>query len=531
MTDKNYDYITIPLGDSTRARYTRDARRLHTILNLPAEHFDLAYFSNNQNIPAIRLALDSLDVGVARRMEYVRILCSILGALRVPHRELLNLLKEYRCAEGKKSEEKRESEERWDENVLETVQADPNADKGVRVLCTLLSHGIKADISSIVKAKLDISGCCLYTDKKKIQLTAECAAALQDAIPLNDTVSRVSRAFKARIGRNYSEFKVKSSEDRGRAEKPEEMEAAHDCQDSTGYYQDWDSLDIVDIHKDNIRHLCRRLGLCGCRYNWTYFNQAETLQKIRELADISDNTRINYLTALCVIMEETAGSMYNEYAIYRQELILAMSKQNLTRQVHWFPDIYQRVATLVNDETVNKSIRILALIVTDNVRIDSDGQLAVSDCQTETGVLRPSDLVNTLLRDGESEEDVDSESVMSLSAGYWLIREDYTKNRVERRLQLSPSLVKGIRQIYGQHLPKYLIVAKDGERYRAAISSMFEEYFGAGFDDVRSSYFTWREQVTPATRRGELLELCRRQGHQYSTAMMNYKRVPKTPYD
>ena len=92
--DVGFDFETIPLSDSTRERYTRDARRLHRILNRPEENFDLAYFRDSSNIPAIRAALDGLDIGVARKMEYVRTLCSILGALRVPHRELLDLLKE-----------------------------------------------------------------------------------------------------------------------------------------------------------------------------------------------------------------------------------------------------------------------------------------------------------------------------------------------------------------------------------------------------------------------------------------------------
>ena len=509
------DYSTIPLSDSTRARYTRDSRRLHLIVQRPEETFDLEYFQDTENIPAIRMAIDGLEVGTARKREYIRTICSILRVLRIPHREYLYLLKEYR-------EEGPQERERAAETILETVMNDVNKDKTVRVLCILLHYGVSCDISGLLKARLDTDRGCLITDKGLIPLPAGCLAALQDMMPLcsTDSISTISRRFKAQTGHNYSEFKKGSNTASEKAESAE-TEAAHNCQETDCYYHDWAALDIVAIHKDNIRYLCKRLNVCHCRYNWTYFNQEETLQLIRQLTDIADNTRINYLTALCVIMERTAGRLYSEYSIYRQELILQTSKDNLRREISWFPNIYKDIVKLVSDKSVNSSIRVLTLLITDNVR-ESGDEIMVADVRTETGILRPSDLVNTQL--GAADNGV--ESYISLDEGYWLIREDFTKNREERRLALSASLVAGIRDIYGDVLPKYLIVAKDGERYKGALSSMFEEYIGYGFDEVRASYFTWRERVTPTERRMELLELCRRQGHQYSTAMMNYRRVP-----
>ena len=82
--------------------------------------------------------------------------------------------------------------------------------------------------------------------------------------------------------------------------------------------------------------------------------------------------------------------------------------------------------------------------------------------------------------------------------------------------------MQGIMEIYGKILPEYMIVKEDGSKYSSGISDITFDTLGIGFDTIRSSYFTWREATT--TNRKELLELCWRQGHKYSTAMMNYKR-------
>lgn len=219
------------------------------------------------------------------------------------------------------------------------------------------------------------------------------------------------------------------------------------------------------------------------------------------------------MTAICILLEEIAGCLYNEYKMYQLELQLDEYKSNLCRNVPWFLDLYQDIKR-VYETSNHKSLRVLCLVVLSNV-CENNGKLLISE--QEIGVIRPSDLINTkFVDDGKH-------SYLDLQSRNWLIRKGQTKNKMERLLCISETLSKGIEEIYENKLPEYMIVSKNGKQYSGSMSDVIKEHVGCTFDEIRSSYFSWRERTV--ADRTELLRLCHRQGHKFSTAMMNYKRV------
>lgn len=292
----------------------------------------------------------------------------------------------------------------------------------------------------------------------------------------------------------------------------------HRCQ--VDVYIPWEeALPNTAVPIGLLRRLQLRFDICACNFNYTLFNSKDTLQKIKAITDWPLNTRVNHITAICTALDYTCGSMYAEYRVYHVELEAELMKANSSRSIEWFPHIHRRLQRLVHNKDVINTARIIALFITDNA-IKVDGELQVVHLDTEIGVQRPSEFVNTkFIDDGKS-------SFMNMAERYWLIREGCTKNKRDRKLNISERIVKGIYEIYGKDLPMYLIVNKSGNKYSGTVSSLIKEHFKFNIGDIRASYFTWRELLICDEDRRHLRELCHRQGHVFSTAMMDYKREP-----
>jgi len=504
----DFQSIELRVQPTVRMRYIKETQRLQELLHLSGDVFEHQYLSDPNNLAHVRDALDSMDVGALRKAEYLRSVGALLSAIHVEHKHLQNLLKEF-TSEGKVEREE------LDRSPLFVRISDENVDPLVRIMCAMICYDISADLSVLVKSTIDdplseynydTTMSCWHIKGKQYTVPALFTELVQKIKVKRFTtvsLSTVSRMFKVSTGHTYTEYRYR--------EKPSKLPIVQkDVQHPDNGYS-WDKLhDVVQIHIDNINRLSTRLERSAECFDTEFYNTEIVLEKIKEISDLALNTKHNIVTALCVVLDATAGRLHNEYTIYRMELELQLAKSNLQRKIPWFPNIYGKLYEIYKDTAVSKTVRIICLMAISNVERET---LTVKH-DTETGILRPSDLISTRF-DG-------TESYIDLREQTWLVHEDHTKNKQTRQFKISETFANGINEIYGDHMPQYLIVTETGTKYQSSVSETIFDALGINFDIIRSSYFTWREATVQ--NREELLSLCWRQGHKYSTAMQNYKR-------
>lgn len=489
-------------------RYNSDMKCIQRLMGKSAPgEIELEDYNDVRRIDMI---LSQADVGYGRRCDYVRTICSMMKVLGKEHDEYCKLLLEY----GKKYHTtKVDKNIELDVTQMKSIiKGDKVTEPGVRLMCIVLERGIEMRLKEvheyICSEKAEELDRSIWRVKgKEYEMSEELYETL-DALRKQTcklSYRELSSKFKSATGHTYSEIYSKLNK-REAAPKKARKVVVHSEERGT--------LRMNEIHLDNLSRMWAKIyGEQELEYN--KYDSKDCYDKVIGLEkSVSVNTMISYLTAICILMEETGGRLYNEYKMYQQELMLKESRANLERCVVWFPDLYRKISEVYANSD-NKSLRVMCLMIMSNV-FEQDGEIhAHSD---ETGVLRPSDLINTRF------EDDGKNSYLDLNKGEWQIRSECTKNKVERTLRVRESFVKGLKEIYNERYPSYLIVSKNGKQYSGSMSDVIKEHIGYKFDEIRSSYFTWRERTT--RDRKSLLELCRRQGHKYSTAMMNYKRIP-----
>lgn len=515
---------------SSRDRYLRDVKKLQKFLLLNDDKFNIDFFANNDNLVSIETIIESQSFGIARKSEYIRSLCAVLSACYIPHENFKKILNKYSKTTPKPVVN--------DLNIYELSRFLDNdkLDGIIRLICLALINNISIDMSSILKSTINdelseynisIATKTWRIGKKTILLNdkfCECIIKYKITTIQNFSLSKVSRMFKNLTGYNYSDYSRVLNElgkniidiDSKYIDNKHEEIITNADSEHFGYEWDYlESLGINIVHIKNIQRLSVKIGISEKKFDINVYNDIKILDFIKN-DDIMLNTKHNIITSLCVILDKTAGLLYNEYSICRMQMELDLARTNLTRIVPWFPNLYNKLYKIYKDITIRKSIRILCLSMVCNIK-DSDGLMTYEIDDDEIGVLRPSDFMNTRLNCDNGDE-----SYLNMAEKCWTIRGKYTKNKCERVLRLNSKFTNGIEEIYGNKLPQYLIVTESGTKYSSGFSDGILDSIGINFDIIRASYFTWRE--TTVTRRIELLNLCRKQGHQYSTAMLNYKR-------
>jgi hypothetical protein len=503
-----------------KERYIRDVKHLQERLQLPIDKFEHEYFTNNNNLPTITAVLDNQKIGDARKADYLRSVCALLSDMYITHPGLKQVLSGY-------SKQARKKERIiLDRTPLKTLLADSKTSPLIKVLCGILIYNVPVDLSTMIKSTInDPTSCYNYNTETHTWMvnTVEHVVNkeftdLVSKISSNNfthaNLTTISRLFKAATGHTFTEY---SYTEKQRTVTNEEIHEVKTSSFTEECYE-WGSLlnnNVVAIHIQNIKHMSEKLGETSDYFDAPYYNNPETLFVIRSMTDMSINTKHNIVTALCVVLDVTAGQLYNEYTIYRMELELELAKSNIERKVPWFPNMYQKMYDIYKNSAASKAVRVICMMVVCNI---TDPVTMHVDIETELGVLRPSDLISCRISDKCEGSYVD------LKHKTMLIHKDYTKNKQERMLKLSDNFIEGIREIYGERLPEYLVVTEDGSKYGSSISNTILDTVGVNFDIIRASYFTWRE-ATVKTKREILKTLCWKQGHQYSTAMMNYKRI------
>jgi hypothetical protein len=489
---------------SISERYCADLHRLHIwmCVSNPNE----ICVSDYDDVARIRNVLDQQDIGYSRCSDYVRSICSMMNKLGIVHDEYCKLLREYDI-KGRRLSEK---DIKVDTSTLIRVASgDLPTEPGIRLMCIVLLSGMDLSMKNVhdyLRGTVKVENVWKVNGHEYVltdQMREVFTALEKDSCKLS--YREFSCRFKSVVGNTYStlyrSLKVQTVLN---VKKHVSVKPDNDMRALL-------SKNIHAIHLDNLSHLWQRIYEEE-KIDYYRYDTMECYERVKSLTDLSRNTKINYITAICILLEEIAGRMYNEYKMYQLELQLDEYKTNLCRHVPCFVALYQDIKRVYETST-NKSLRVLCLVVLSNVN-DVNGQLSVSE--HELGVIRPSDMINTrYIDDGKH-------SYLDLQTNKWLIRKGQTKNKTERLLSVSETLSKGIQEIYDNKLPEYMIVAKNGKKYSGSMSDVIKEHIGCTFDEIRSSYFSWRECTV--TDRSILLQLCYRQGHKFSTAMMNYKR-------
>jgi len=568
------DFKTIEISHVspiTKERYIRDTKNLQKLLGLQFDIFKKDFFLNPDNLPYINEIISKQPVGNARKAEYLRSVCALLSAIHESHKDLSILMTNYPIKKSVKQIETVNIQDTRQE-LLNNIN-NSNLDILVRILSAMLIYNVPTDISTMIKSTIndssseynfDTTTSIWKTNKNRYKIDQEFTNFIQ-SLNLSrfttNNISRISNLFKSATGHTYSEyqrslkeeikelkeekidedqliegddlFKYESqteieiqSEDTNKVGEDQPIEQVHIDITNISQYYTWDYLQSIlkinEIHIQRIKYLSKHLKQTTEAFDHVFYNNSNTINKIKELKNLSLNTKHNYLTAICTILDVTGGINYQEYTIYRLEIELELIKSNLQRTIPWFPNIYKKLYDTYEDTIVNKSIRIICLFIISNIHDNFK-----IDPLTEIGVLRPSDILRTRLYKN-AEETSEDESYLNLSTKRYIVHESCTKNKTYRELQLNDTIIQGIQNIYGNKLPKYLFVTDDGNKYASAssISAMLYKYTDLNFDTIRSSYFTWRDAISKTSEeRKQLIELCRRQGHQYSTAILDYKRI------
>lgn len=227
------------------------------------------------------------------------------------------------------------------------------------------------------------------------------------------------------------------------------------------------------------------------------------------------NTWSKYLAAICKMLADTncgVADYRRYYLLYNavDSVIKRKSKEVVEippdERVVSFDALVTKAKGLIKDKSMHIAVRILSLIV-----IESE------DWQRETavGIVRMSDLVRMQFQTG-------TESYIDMSAKTCNIRADRTKNKDARVLKLSDTFIDGLKNIYGERTPKWLISTSAGNCYETPNS--FRKYIMDAFEcspgTIRSSYATYLHDhnVPMITFR----RICRNMGHSHTTSVINY---------
>jgi hypothetical protein len=182
------------------------------------------------------------------------------------------------------------------------------------------------------------------------------------------------------------------------------------------------------------------------------------------------------------------------------------------KKVPDFRQLQEEMKRLVNNVKVPRSVRVMLLVIIHGI----------DDGDDDIGVLRISDIINTKF--GYDEE----YSYLDMATKAWYIRAQYTKNKVERKLTLSDGFIEGLKAIYSDLKPQWLVfIEKEGrkmERYKtsASLSEAFITRMGLSVTDVRASYATYLYENYPQEK-GQ--KMAYNMGHDYRTVMQRYIRT------
>ncbi len=271
-------------------------------------------------------------------------------------------------------------------------------------------------------------------------------------------------------------------------------------------------LKMNKLHINRIKTLQNLLG----RPNKDNFNVAlfidnvdDTIEKIKILKQ-ANSTKLSTITALCIaselVLEFDVRNKYKQYQFEQQAIVF---KENITRTVPSFETLVPKLKQILYDSCESKPLRILALFILSNINDD----LTVSE--NEIGVIRPSDFNRTKFIDTECF------SYFDLNTLTWHIKTMATKNKVSRDLKISQKTVDEIKKIY-QEIPEDMLTTNKGTKYKTPGKQLFQDKLGITYNEIRSSYFTWRARNAKSIE--ELEKLCFNEGHMLSTAIDDYYR-------
>lgn len=273
---------------------------------------------------------------------------------------------------------------------------------------------------------------------------------------------------------------------------------------------EWAYFDRVESDKIHIRLVKNVMGAIFCKTDKFYVEMIDTpegltafKEEIQKLSSI--HTRCNVCNAMCKLLEHVAAKQYINFTIFRDEC--ALDRKRIVKPSVEFSVVLQNLKCACNDTKICKAVRVMCLLILESYGDGKNG---------ETGVLRPSDLLNTKFTDdGEH-------SYIDINTRILHIKEKYTKNSNGRDLQLSEGFIAGLYKIYGNILPSTVLCQDNLDPYKdtSNICRNFKRAVGYKFDDVRASYLAYRRQNVECPE--ELRELCRREGHSVSTALEYY---------
>lgn len=492
----HYRTLLASLSGTTKENnhIVNNIRQLLKQAKIRDDYIDLAFFANN--VTEVEHIISKQRVRDAKKRDYFNSIACLLNKTGFSENS-----KEYHELIGKYTVDKELSVKAQLENIAHRI----DTDFAVKIMCLSIIHNIPLSIKSIVEGEFCPDRKIWLHNIREYHLTEgfiSDVGSQHSGCLLN--ANQASSKFRTIFGLGYSKA----------------YSIVNDPNDSTTQSDrktaiKWEELEERGICKSNInklQHISTKLfGNCEYFY-WYKFNQRETLEQIKTMYS-NINTAKNYITALTLSLEATYGSLYSEYELYRMELEWKDYKEALQREVPAMDKVFRIAESKLNNSETSPIVKVFSLMITHNLTLDRD--LNVKDENCEFGILRPSDIISTKFKDDGEHSYIDV-------AGYvWYIRSKYTKNRVERCFPISKDFIDGVKVIY-QRLPTFLI---ENHTLPSAtdISNEIKNEFGYNFSVLRSAYFTWRSNSL-TTEREKLATLCYRQGHQYSTAMMNYLR-------
>ena len=239
----------------------------------------------------------------------------------------------------------------------------------------------------------------------------------------------------------------------------------------------------------------------------------ETYNAVVTVLDkLNPNTACMYITALSRILEAVPNLVAARHSRYRQlaNKYKLLSAQLPKKEVVPFDRIMRTINRLYRKPGISISMNVIMLIL----------KHSINDDEFDIGMLRASDLIHTSLGFNPDYSYVDFEQRL------WHIRETCTKNKRERKLELSQSFVDELGELYEGMVPQWLVFReKDDEHMLSkytktdSLTSMFSNMFHCGMTDVRASYVTYmNNRCTIAKCR----QLAKNMGHRYTTAIYDY---------
>ncbi len=374
-----------------------------------------------------------------------------------------------------------------------------NAPLIVRVMCASVASKYIIPICDLVNAAdtgIDIDGETWEINGNVYAISDKYHVPL---LPILDKLKTASTKFKTWLGITYNE-----------AQKLNNQNTIIKSDEDQIYM--WDYLENtlkfnqIQIHALKNFHSLINLDQSCC--NFTNINDMAIFIQFKNI-DMNTATKIIITSSICKLLDMLQGKLYSEYAIYKMEIELIEVKQNMERTVPFFPEIAKKLNIVCRDKTTPSALRIMCATMISNL---DDDLITVS--AIEIGILRPSDFIGTTF------SKIDGNSWFSMDDKVWYISSERTKNRFEREIPISDKLIAHIQEIRSNDpLSMYMIYPFS---MRVMLSRLIKQHIGITFNEIRASYFSWRE--TTCKDRKQLETLCERQGHSYSTAMIKYKR-------